>query len=74
ESLVIETDAPVLAPQSHRGRRNEPSYLRETAERVAVLRGVSLDVLANQTNANAHRLFRLPHEADSQAAVESVSA
>jgi TatD DNase family protein len=72
ESLVIETDAPVLAPQSHRGRRNEPAYLRETAERVAVLRDVSYEVLANQTTANAFRLFRLPF--DAKAAVESVSA
>jgi TatD DNase family protein len=74
ESLVIETDAPVLAPQSHRGRRNEPSYLRETGERVAVLRGVSLEVLAARTSVNARRLFRLPLDADVEAAVESVSA
>lgn len=59
EALVIETDAPVLAPQRHRGKRNEPAYLRETAECVADLRGVSLEGIAELTRANAHRLFRL---------------
>lgn len=73
ESMVIETDAPVLAPQSHRGRRNEPSYLRETAKRVAALRGVSLEALAEQMTVNAYHLFRLPLDADENAAVESVS-
>src|SRR3712207_272281 len=58
EALVIETDAPVLAPQRHRGRRNEPAYLLETAEGVAALRGVTLDRLAEQTRANARRLIR----------------
>jgi TatD DNase family protein len=74
ESLVIETDAPVLAPQAHRGRRNEPSYLRETAERVAVLRGVSIEEIADRTSRNARRLFKLPIDADDGTVVESVSA
>lgn len=60
EALVLETDAPVLTPQSHRGRRNEPAYLVETAAAVARLRGVSLESLAALTTANARRLFRLP--------------
>lgn len=59
DALVLETDAPVLAPQGHRGRRNEPSYLVETAGRVAALRGVSMERLAQRTTANARRLFRL---------------
>jgi TatD DNase family protein len=57
--LVLETDAPVLAPQGHRGRRNEPAYLPETAATVAALRGVTAPVLAALTAANARRLFRL---------------
>lgn len=57
--LVIETDSPVLAPQSRRGRRNEPAYLRETAEYIVELRGVDLQSLAAVTTANARRLFRL---------------
>jgi TatD DNase family protein len=66
EWLVIETDAPVLAPQRHRGRRNEPAYLVETAEAVAALRRVDLLTLAARTRANAYRLFRLsqPRPAD----------
>ena len=71
EWLVLETDAPVLAPQGHRGRRNEPSYLVETAARVAALRQVQPAVLAAQTSANARRLFRLP--ASHAAAAEAVS-
>ena len=74
EALVIETDAPVLAPQSHRGRRNEPAYLVETAEGVAAVRGVALDRLAEQTRANARRLFRLPAEDPAPAGIGSVPA
>lgn len=74
EWLVIETDAPVLAPQRHRGRRNEPAYLAETAERVAAIRGVSVQRLAALTSANARRLFRLPAAEPSEAVVESVPA
>lgn len=70
DALLIETDAPVLAPQSHRGRRNEPAYLVETAMTVAALRGVSPDALAALTDANARRLFRLPGSDESGAAVD----
>lgn len=59
EVFVLETDCPYLAPQSRRGRRNEPALLRETAERVAALRRVSLAALAARSSANAERLFRL---------------
>ena len=63
ERIVLETDAPYLAPVPHRGRRNEPGYLAAVAERVAVLRGVDVDHLAAATTANARSLFprlRLP--------------
>jgi TatD DNase family protein len=59
ERLLIETDAPYLAPVPHRGRRNEPAYVRHVAETVAELRGVSLDALARSTSANAARVFGL---------------
>lgn len=59
DALVIETDAPVLAPQVHRGKRNEPAYLLETAAAVSALRGVRLEEVAQQTSANAHCLFRI---------------
>lgn len=57
--LLVETDAPYLAPIPFRGRRNEPAYLPATARKVAELRGLSLEALAAQTTANARRLFRL---------------
>jgi TatD DNase family protein len=60
EALVIETDAPYGAPQSHRGRRNEPAYVLDAAQRVADLRGISLEAVAAATTANARRLYRLP--------------
>jgi TatD DNase family protein len=58
--LVVETDCPYLAPQSRRGRRNEPALVKETAERIADLRRTSLDKVCARTSANARRLFRLP--------------
>ena len=57
DRLLIETDAPYLAPQSRRGQRNEPLYMIETAEFMAKLRGVTLKDLAGVTAENAKRLF-----------------
>ena len=57
ESLVLETDGPYLPPQTRRGGRNEPSFLPETLEAVARLRGVSEETAARATSANAGRLF-----------------
>jgi TatD DNase family protein len=61
-SFMIETDAPYLAPEPHRGKRNEPSYSRNTAERLAELRGESVEQLALHTTATASRFFRLRPE------------
>jgi TatD DNase family protein len=58
-AMTVETDCPYLAPQSRRGRRNEPAYLTETVETIAGLRGVDAEYLALQTAANARRLYRL---------------
>ena len=58
ERLLVETDAPWLAPVPHRGRQNEPAYVRDTAAALAELRGVSLEALAEQTTANFHTLFQ----------------
>ena len=59
ESIVIETDCPYLSPQPRRGKRNEPANITHTAQHIAETRGESLDLIAQQTTSNAHRLFRL---------------
>jgi TatD DNase family protein len=57
ERLLIETDCPYLAPQAQRGRRNEPAYVRLVAERIAELRGLSLEQVGRRTSENACALF-----------------
>lgn len=59
EGLVVETDAPYLAPHPHRGKRNEPAYLRLTARRIAEIKGVPLEAVAEATSANGRALFAL---------------
>ena len=59
DRLLIETDAPYLAPVPRRGRRNEPAFLVHTCERVAELRGISFDEAATMTTANARRFYGL---------------
>ena len=61
--LVIETDAPYLAPQPYRGKRNEPAYVALVAHRLAELLGLPLGDVATQLTDNTRRLFRLPPEA-----------
>src|SRR5439155_485866 len=60
DRLLVETDAPYLAPVPHRGRRNEPAHVRLVAEMVATVRGEPFAVVAGATAANARRLFSLP--------------
>ena len=57
ERLMVETDSPYLAPVPYRGKSNQPAYVREVAEYIAELRGISLSALAEQTTANFNRLF-----------------
>ncbi len=57
--ILVETDAPYLAPVPYRGRRNEPGYVVEVARRVAELRGMSFHHIASQTTDNAKRCFDL---------------
>jgi len=59
ESIVLETDCPWLTPQSKRGKRNEPAFIVETAHKVADLKGIQVDELAEITSRNARRLFRI---------------
>lgn len=58
DRLLVETDAPYLAPQPQRGKRNEPAFIRHTAECLAGVHGKSLDEMAAITTENARRLFR----------------
>ena len=60
ERLLLETDAPDLAPEPHRGGINRPEFLVETATQVARVRGISLEELARNTTANALHLFSVP--------------
>ncbi|MFC3124841.1 TatD family hydrolase [Pseudoroseomonas globiformis] len=58
DRLLVETDAPYLAPTPHRGKRNEPAFVKLTAARLAELRAVTLEELATQTSRNFVTLFR----------------
>ncbi len=57
DRILVETDAPYLAPVPHRGKTNEPAFVRHTAEFVAELRGISLEAVASATTENFYRLF-----------------
>jgi TatD DNase family protein len=58
DRLLIETDAPYLAPVPHRGKRNEPAYVRHVAEEIAQLRQLPLETVAEATRKNFFQLFR----------------
>lgn len=60
DSLLVETDAPWLAPAPERGKRNEPAFVTRTAATLATVRGLTIDEIAAQTTKNFLRLFRLP--------------
>jgi TatD DNase family protein len=60
DRLLVETDSPYLAPMPHRGKRNEPSYVRIVAEKLAEIRGISVEELIEQTGENAVRVFGVP--------------
>lgn len=59
DRLMIETDCPLLAPQAHRGKRNEPAYVRYAAAEIAKVHGVPIETVAEKTSENARRLFGL---------------
>jgi TatD DNase family protein len=62
DRLLLETDGPYLAPVPHRGKRNEPAFVRRVAERIAELRGIPADELIARTGENAARVFGLPFQ------------
>jgi TatD DNase family protein len=59
DRILLETDGPYLAPVPHRGKRNEPAFVRQVAERIAMVRGLGVDELIARTGANAARVFGL---------------
>jgi TatD DNase family protein len=61
DRLLLETDGPYLAPVPHRGKRNEPVFVRQVAERIANVRGVPVEELIALTGRNALRIFGPPH-------------
>ena len=56
-NIVLETDAPYLAPVPFRGKRNEPSYLKYVVEKLSTIKNISMDEVAEITTANAEKLF-----------------
>ena len=64
DRMFIETDCPYLAPVPHRGKRNEPAYVVETAHRIAELRGVAAEEVGCQTTENFRRFFGLDYPAE----------
>jgi TatD DNase family protein len=68
ESILIETDAPFLAPQGYRGKRNEPAYVAEVAHALASVRSLSTEEFAASTSANFRRFFRLARPPESPVA------
>ena len=63
EKLLVETDAPYLAPMPHRGKTNQPGYVRHVAEEIARLKGVTLDRVADSTTENFFKLFNVARNA-----------
>ncbi|OLS34157.1 TatD family hydrolase [Bacillus sp. MRMR6] len=57
DKLLIETDCPYLTPHPHRGKRNEPSYVKLVAEQIAEIKGISLEEVAIETTRNAKKIF-----------------
>jgi TatD DNase family protein len=64
--LLIETDSPYLAPVPHRGKRNEPAFVKETARRLGELRSLSMDQVGEQTSRNFYNFFKLDEISESK--------
>ena len=63
ERMLIETDSPYLAPVPHRGKRNQPAWVKHVAEEIARLRDVPVEAIARATSANFFRLFEIDAQA-----------
>ena len=60
DRILVETDSPYLTPAPHRGKRNEPAYVRLVAEKIAAIQGMTTDQVAELTSQNARRVFKIP--------------
>lgn len=60
DRMLIETDSPYLAPVPHRGKLNQPAFVKHVAEEIALLRGIGVDEVGTETSENFSRLFRVP--------------
>lgn len=58
-SILLETDSPYLAPVPYRGKRNEPAYVKQVADRIAEIKGIGLQEVAERTTANALKLYEI---------------
>jgi len=67
DRMLIETDSPYLAPAPHRGRRNQPAWVRHVGEEIARLRGIATEAVAAATSANFFRLFHIDPESHAPA-------
>ena len=66
DRMLIETDSPYLAPVPHRGKRNEPAFVKETARKLGELRGLSMEAVGEQTSRNFYKFFKLAEIAESK--------
>jgi TatD DNase family protein len=66
DRMLIETDSPYLAPVPHRGKRNEPAFVKETARKLGELRGLTAENLGQQTSENFYNFFKLTETAESK--------
>ena len=57
DRILIETDCPYLTPDPYRGKRNEPSYLKLVAEQIALIKGLSVEEVAEITSGNARKVY-----------------
>jgi TatD DNase family protein len=66
ERMLIETDSPYLAPVPNRGKRNEPAFVKDTAQKLGELRGLTLEEVGRQTTRNFYKFFKLAEIAESK--------
>jgi TatD DNase family protein len=73
DRMLIETDSPYLAPGPHRGKRNEPAFVKETARKIGELRSLPLEDVGEQTSRNFYKFFKLTEIAESKITAPQIS-